>query len=42
MHASIHPPKGYFSEKAEIRNNQLVVTYKDKQAKIKNISHGKI
>jgi hypothetical protein len=27
-HASIHPPKDYFSEKAEIRDGQLVVTYK--------------
>ena len=41
-HASIHPPKGYFSEKAEIRNGQLAVTYKDKQEKIKSISYGKI
>ena len=37
MHASIHPPKGYFSEKAEIRNGQLVVTYKDKQGKTNRI-----
>lgn len=42
VQASIHPPKGYFSEKAEIRNGQLVMIYKDKQGKINNISYGKI
>ena len=41
-HASIHPPKGYFSEKAEIHNGQLVVIYKNKQGKINRISYGKI
>ncbi|HLB41235.1 MAG TPA: hypothetical protein VJN02_00020 [Gammaproteobacteria bacterium] len=41
-HASIHPPKNYFSEKAEIRNGQLVVTYKNGNGKVKRIPYGKI
>ncbi len=41
-HSSIHPPKNYFSEKAEIRNGQLIVTYENGKGKIKRISYGKI
>lgn len=41
-HASIHPPKNYFSERAEIRNGQLVVIYKNGNGKIKRIAYGKI
>lgn len=42
MHASIRPPKGYFSEKAKIRNGQLVVIYKNGSGKMMQISYGKI
>jgi hypothetical protein len=38
-HASTHPPKGYFSEKAKIQNNRLVITYKNKHGKIKRITY---
>ena len=41
-HATIHPPRGYFSEKAEIRDNKLTVIYKNKQGKIKHITYGGI
>jgi hypothetical protein len=41
-HASIRPPKNYFSEKAEIRNDQLVITYKNGNGKIKRIAYGRI
>ena len=40
--ATIHPPRGYFSEKAEIRDNKLTVIYSNKQGIIKNITYGKI
>lgn len=42
MHASIHPPRGYLSEKAEVHEGKLVVIYKNKQGKTKRISYGKI
>jgi len=42
IHASIHPPKGYFSEKAEIHDGQLVVIYTNKQGKTNRILYGKI
>jgi hypothetical protein len=38
----IHPPQGYFSEEAEIRHNRLVVTYQNKDGKVKHIDYGKI
>lgn len=40
--ATIHPPRGYFSEKAEIRDDKLMVIYTNKQGKIKNMTYGKI
>ncbi len=40
--ATIHPPMGYLSEKAEIRDNKLTVIYKNIQGKIQNITYGKI
>lgn len=42
VHASILPPKGYFSERAEIQNGQLIVIYKNKKGNINRISYGKI
>lgn len=41
-HATIHPPVSYYSEKAEIRNGKLTVTYKNKQGIIKNITYGEL
>jgi hypothetical protein len=41
-HTSIRPPRGYFSEKAEIRHNHLVIAYKNKDGKIKEDDYGKI
>jgi hypothetical protein len=40
--ATIHPPKGYFSEKAEIRKGKLFVIYENGQGKVKRISYGAI
>jgi hypothetical protein len=36
---TIRPPKGYYSEKVEIRRNKLVVTYENSHGKIKQISY---
>lgn len=41
-HASIRPPKGYFSERAEIKDDQLVIIYRNKKGKINRVSYGKI
>ena len=37
--ATIRPPKEFFSEKAEIRNGKLIVTYKNGHGKIKWVSY---
>jgi len=39
---TIHPPKGFYSEKAEIRHGKLVVTYENGHGKIKRVSYGAI
>ena len=36
---TVHPPKGYSSEKAEIKNGKLVITYKNKYGKVKRIPY---
>lgn len=36
-HSSIHPPKGYFAEKAVMRHDQLIVIYKNADGKTKKI-----
>ncbi len=42
QYSTIHPPKGYFAEKAEIRSDKLVITYKNKHEKIKRITYSKV
>ncbi len=39
---TIHPPNGYFSEKAEIRNNKLMINYQTRQGKVKKIMYGMV
>jgi hypothetical protein len=39
---TIHPPKGYFGSEAEIKNGKLVITYENKDGKVKHVSYGKI
>ncbi len=39
IHVSIRPPKGYFSEKAIIRNNHLIIFYKNAHEKTKQVSY---
>ena len=41
-HASILPPKSYFSERAYIQNNRLVVIYKNRHGKTKRVAYEKI
>lgn len=41
-HATIRPPKDYFSEKAEIRDDQLVITYENKNGKRKRVAYGRV
>ena len=38
-HASIHPPKDYFANKANWVNNRLVIYYKDKYGHSRNIAY---
>ena len=38
-YSTIHPPKGFYSEKAEIHHNQLVVTYENGHGKMKQIPY---
>lgn len=39
---TIHPPKGYFSEKAEIHDGKLFVIYKNRFGQTKSIQYGKL
>ena len=39
-HPTIHPPEGFYSEKAEIHHNQLIVIYENGHGKIKRVSYG--
>lgn len=39
---SIIPPKGYYSDKATIRNHQLIIFYKNATGDSKKITYGKI
>lgn len=41
-YSTIHPPEGYYSEKAEIQNDQLIVTYRNSNGIVKRISYGNI
>ena len=38
-HASIHPPKGYFANKASLVNDRLVVHYEDRHGHAQQISY---
>ena len=38
-HASIHPPKGYFANKANLVNNRLVVHYEDQHGHARQIAY---
>ena len=40
--ATVRPPNGLFSEKAEIRNGKLIVTYTNGHGKIKHVGYGKV
>lgn len=42
QYPTIHPPEGYFSEQAEIKNGNLVITYENKAGKVKHVNYGKI
>lgn len=42
MHSTIRPPKGYYSEKAEIKHGKLFVVYENGHGKVKRISYGAI
>ena len=39
---TIRPPKGFYSEKAEIKHGKLIVTYEDGHGKTKRVSYGAI
>jgi hypothetical protein len=41
-HAYIRPPKGFFSEKATIRNNKLIIFYENGKGEKKQIEYGKL
>ncbi len=41
LKSTIHPPKGYYSEKAIIRNNRIVVLYATAKGNKKRIVYGK-
>jgi len=41
-HTTIHPPKGYYSEKAEIKHDKLFVTYENGHGKVKRVSYGAV
>ncbi len=41
-HPTIRPPKGYYSEKAEIKQGKLFVIYENGHGKIKRVSYGEI
>lgn len=39
-HPTIHPPKGYHSEKAEIKQGQLFIIYENGHGKVRRVSYG--
>lgn len=41
-HPTIRPPKGFYSEKAEIQHGKLVVIYENGRGKVKRVSYGAI
>lgn len=41
-HPTIHPPKGYYSEKAEIEHGKLFVIYENGYGKVRRISYGAV
>jgi hypothetical protein len=41
-HPTIRPPAGFYSEKAEIKHNKLIVTYENGHGKMKKINYGAI
>jgi len=41
-YSTIRPPKGFYSEKTEIKHNKLIVTYENGHGKMKKINYGAI
>ncbi|MCX7115390.1 MAG: hypothetical protein NTW08_05745 [Gammaproteobacteria bacterium] len=37
--ASIHPPQGYFAEKATMSNGQLVITYENRHGNLRKVAY---